>query len=102
MKNADISPEGVKTLVRSLLPEIIQLRHELHKIPETGFDVNRTREKLMKALEPFCPISSPSVLSRTRRVYSRGSSIRSRTRGTCRHRRLESRLSPAPGAPLRL
>ncbi len=64
MGNVDAALFGIKEIVRSVLPEIKTLRHDLHKSPETGFEVRRTREILLEALEKsdinFLPASLDS------------------------------------------
>ena len=52
MKNSDLTPSGIKKIVRAVLPGIKQLRHELHTTPETGFEVVRTRDKILEAIKP--------------------------------------------------
>jgi amidohydrolase len=52
MKSTDMTPSGIKKIVRSVLPGIKQLRHELHTNPEIGFELQSTRETLLKAIKP--------------------------------------------------
>ncbi|GAA1779539.1 hypothetical protein GCM10009712_28730 [Pseudarthrobacter sulfonivorans] len=46
---------SISTDARELQPELVRLRHELHQEPETGLQLPRTQEKVLKALDglPF-------------------------------------------------
>lgn len=38
---------------RELEPEIVRLRHALHREPETGLQLPRTQERVLQWLEPL-------------------------------------------------
>jgi hippurate hydrolase len=51
MGKKGIEPAELRERVRAVLPRAEQLRHELHRLPETGFAERRTAEKLRARLE---------------------------------------------------
>jgi amidohydrolase len=53
-ENIMIEPSTVRRLkaeVKRILPQIIRLRHSLHREPEIGFHEHKTRQKILKALK---------------------------------------------------
>jgi amidohydrolase len=47
----DIPFEKITSLIRKILPEITEFRHELHRFPEAGHAEFETREKLLEKLK---------------------------------------------------
>jgi amidohydrolase len=46
-----ISIGGLLEEARALLPDVIALRRDLHRVPEIGLEVPRTRDRLLQALD---------------------------------------------------